>query len=191
MAFIEWFVNLWRRLSPESAASATAHLVAPALVVVLAITGTSGHSPFDFTRPVSVAHLQSLVSANGVVVSQPGVAITIEPTSTELALGFRSQQSQVWTSLDSSEVQANRSHIGLESGMLTMTAPYIGVDGPVTVVVEGKSEDWLLFPGGAERLSDFAPASKRSLTLVYSVLMVCVFAFGMSIATALPFVRDK
>ena len=46
-------------------------------------------------------------------------------------------------------------------------------------------------PGGTQQVDDWRLPSRRSLSMLSSVLLACVFAFGMSLATALPAVRGN
>jgi len=188
---LDWFTSQVKHLSPENAASAAAHLFAPGLVIILTFVGTSERTGIDLMPPVSVTTLRSLISHDGRVVSQHGVAITVEPTSMEWTLPIASPRPELWTSLDSGEVEINRSRLVFVNGMLAIKAPYIGVSRPITVVIEGVAGEQMLFPGGHDTLAELTPPAKRSLALVYSVTMVCIFAFGMSISTAIPLVGKQ
>lgn len=186
---LEWFKAIREQLvgrSPDEQAALVAYLIAPALVLGLAIAGvyTPGFG-LDFSRPMTVAPLGSYVDSQGRITSREGLALVIEPGTLDYQIPVLSP-SGLWVSLDENTLRANADHLRLSESGLRGRSPLLGVSSPVTVVIEGKSADEMRVPGGTERLTDWQNQARRSTSLISSVLLACVFAFGVSVATGLP-----
>lgn len=97
--------------------------------------------------------------------------------------------SRIWSSLDEEAARANADRLVLDGDGLNGKTSFVGVNGPVTVVIDGSAGKDIQVPGGTERLEDWLLYSRRSGSLVSSVLLACVFAFGMSLARRLSPVR--
>jgi hypothetical protein len=115
-----------------------------------------------------------------------------EPVSSEYRIQLKTDSLRIWSSLNEDEARANTDHIALDGSGLKAKTPFIGVNAPVAVVVDGDVGKDIQIPGATERVEDWLISSRRSSSIVSSVLLVCVFAFGMSLATGLPSTsRDK
>lgn len=182
-------VEVLRRLGPSEIARIAAHLLAPGLVLGLAISGvyTTGLA-IDLGRPVAIAELKSEITANGDVASKPGIALIVEPVAGEYRIPFGSNPGKIWiwSSLDPDAARANADRLVLSEGGLRGRAPFVGVTEPVTIVVEGDLGKELHVPGGRSSIDDWRLPSRRSISIVSSALLACVFAFGMSLVTGLP-----
>jgi hypothetical protein len=91
-----------------------------------------------------------------------------------------------WSSLDERAASANSDRLSLNEGGLNGRPPFLGVDGPVTVIVQGKLGKTVQVPGGTQNVDELMLRSRRSTSIVSSVLLACIFAFGMSSAKGLP-----
>lgn len=172
--------------SPEDLARMSAYVLAPGLVLGLALSGV--YSPgfaIDFAKPLVVSSLQTHVDSLGQVTRKKGLAIVLEPVPSEYSITLNGTSS-MWISIDEATTRANSGRLVLSPTGLSGRSPLVGVSDPVTVVVEGDSGGQILVPGGTESLDDWRGQSRRSASLVSSVLLACVFAFGMSLAVGLP-----
>lgn len=171
---------------PEEQAALAAYVIAPTLVFGLAVGGV--YTPglgLDFARPMTVALLGSYVDSQGHITSREGLALVIEPDSLEYQIPV-SSPSGLWVSLDEGTLRANADHLRLSESGLRGRSPLMGVSSPVTVVVEGTPSDEMRVPGGSEHLTGWENQARRSTSLISSVLLACVFAFGVSVATGFP-----
>jgi hypothetical protein len=172
--------------SNEELSCIAAYFLAPALVVGLAVGNLSGSGlGLDLAKPAAVTRLATEVDSQGRVASRPGVAITIEPIDSEYSLPIAGA-TKMWLSLGHDMALANTHRLVLTQRGLSGRSPLIGVSEPVVVVIEGQVGDEMLIPGSVEQLEDWHTQSRRSLSLVSSTLLACVFAFGMALATGFP-----
>lgn len=186
MFALETVKDLLSGRSRDELAILAAYVLAPGLVLGLAgaTVYTPGLGP-DFSKPVAVSELMTEVSAQGQVKGKRGVALVLEPLGLEYQIPITAATS-MWISLSEDVVRANSGRLILTERGFSGKSPLIGVSEPVTVVVQGVAGNEILVPGGAERLEDWQLQSRRSVSLVSSALLACVFAFGMSLATGLP-----
>lgn len=196
MLGFETLETVWRILSGRSGAQMariSAYLLAPALILGIALSGYYGGGlAVDPVKPVAISELRTEMNAQGDATSKPGVAVIVNPTASEYRIPLGSRPTRVWSSLDEQEVHANRDRLYMDGNGLNGKAPFLGVNGPVTVVVEGVLGTDILVPGGKELVDEWRLSSTRSGSIVSSVLLACVFSFGLSLATALPSVpRDQ
>lgn len=171
----------------------SAYILAPGLLLGLSISGVwGGGLAIDLGRPVVISELKTEITGKGDPTSKRGIVIIAEPVSSEYRIQLRTESSRIWSSLNEEEARANVDHLMLDGGGLKSKMPFIGVNGPVAVVVDGDIGKDIQVPGATERVEDWLLSSRRSGSIVSSVLLACVFAFGMSLATGLPSVgRDK
>jgi hypothetical protein len=157
----------------------------------MGLVGAGVYTPglgLDFAKPVAVSELMTEVNAQGQFTGKKGVALMLEPIESEYQIPL-SAASSMWISLDQDVVRANADRLILTERGFNGKSPLIGVNYPVTVVVQGELGKEILVPGGVERLADWRLQSRRAVSLVSSVLLACVFAFGMSLATGLPAIK--
>ena len=184
--------GLLKGLSADEAAKVFAFLVAPALVLGITFLTVTGHSfAIDLDRPVTIAELRTEVSHDGTMTARSGVALIIEPASAEYRVPLTAGSPRVWMSLDSVAARANMDRIVLRDDGLANRAPFVGVSDPVLLVVEGAIGKDIEIPGGREPVSHWLMASRQSASIVSSVLLSCVFAFGMALSMVLPFGPQK
>jgi hypothetical protein len=182
---------LLRRGSAEKA-RIFAYAIAPAVVLSVAAPGIwSGTFVIDATRPLSVSELKTVTFESGEPIHKPGVVIIVEPSAPEyhIPLGFPPQQ--MWSSLDDGATRANRARSTIDAAGVHGKPPFLGVNAPVTFVLEGLPGKEIYIPGGTEKFEDFVIQSKRPVALLSGVLLACMFAFGMSSVTAFPSVNSN
>lgn len=179
--------------SDAEKAKISAYILAPGLLLGLSISGVlGGELAIDLGRPIVISELKTETTAGGDPAPRRGIVLIAEPVSSEFRVQIKSNSPRIWSSLGEEEARANGDHIALDAGGLKGRTPFIGVNAPVAVVVEGEVGKDVQIPGSTERVEDWLISSRRSSSIVSSVLLACVFAFGMSLATGLPPVeRDK
>ena len=176
-----------RDLSPDIIAKVMAYWLAPGFVLGLTVGGISGGSfAIETARPIAVSELRTEQSSTGATTNKPGFVIVIEPIASDFRFQLPTPPARIWSSLDESAARANRDRLAVDGSSVFSRAPFIGVGGPVTVVVEGQLGPEVQVPGGFEKMDDLILRSRRSVSVMTSVLLVCVFAFGMSSVTGLP-----
>lgn len=191
----DWITVIELLLGTTAAEKAkiTAYLLAPGLVMALTVSMLVGGSiGLDAAQPISVSELKTQISAAGEIFKKPGFVVTVEPVSSEFRMELGAQLSHVWSSLDERTARANKDHLSLDGGGVSARPPFLGVTGPVIFIVEAPLGKEIQFPGRIERTEDLLLRSRRSVSIVASVLLACMFAFGMSSASVLPAInRDK
>jgi hypothetical protein len=165
-----------------------AHLLAPMIILGLSIVGFFGGGAADLDRPIAISELKTETIGKGDPLPKRGIVIISEPGSAEYRIPLGPSASKVWSSLDEDAARANADHLMLSGGGITGKSPFIGVDGPVVVVVDGELGKEVQVLGGTEAADDWRLSSRRSNSLVSSILGACFFAFGVSLtlATAKP-----
>lgn len=189
MLDLETVKDLLTGRSRDELATLAAYLLAPGLVMGLA--GAGVYTPglgLDFAKPVAVSELVTEVNTQGQVTGKKGIALMLEPVGSDYQIPLAAASS-MWISLGEDIVRANADRLILTERGFNGKSPLIGVNDPVTVVVQGEPGKEILVPGGTERLEDWRLQSRRSVSLVSSALLACVFAFGMSLATGLPSIK--
>lgn len=182
-AAIDFFLS---KESEARRAKVAAHLLAPALVLGIAVSGVYSLSlGFDFGAAVTVAELRTQLDTGGSIIPRPGVALIVEPTETEYRIPLKTP-STVWTSLDERTARMNDDRLVLTQTEFRGESPLVGVSVPVAVVVAGEPDGEIWVPGGKVGLSHRRMEPRRSIAFVSIVLLVCVFAFGMSFAAVFP-----
>lgn len=176
-----------KRLSPDNFAKFTAYWLAPGFILAFTITGVvGGNFAIETTPPIMVSELRTELSSTGAATHKPGFVVVIEPVASDFRFQLPTSLSRIWSSLNDKASRANKDRLVLDGSGLISKAPFRNVGGPVTVVVEGQLNPEIQIPGGVEKVDDVILRSRRSVSLVTSILLVCVFAFGMSSVTGLP-----
>lgn len=186
MISLEKAIDLLSGRNRRQSARVAAYVIAPSLVLSFALAGI--YKPgmgLDFGRPITVTALQTEIGVDGRVTEKRGFALTVEPTETDFQIPFDTAVA-MWVSLDPATARANRRRLELTPTELAARWPLVGVNIPVTVVVQAKPGSEILLPGGRDLLEAWQPQSRRSLSFISQVLFSCVFAFGMSLAKGLP-----
>jgi hypothetical protein len=175
-----------QHLDAADRAKLSAYWLAPGSILLFAASGFFGSSfAIDLSQPIAVAELRSEVLSTGIISHKPGFAVIVEPVVSEFRIPLQSTPSGVWTSLDESGARANSSRLAVDAGGISGRAPFLGTVGPVTIVVEGELGPQIQVPGGMEKVDDLLLRSRRSVSVLTSVLIACVFAFGMTSASGL------
>jgi hypothetical protein len=181
-AIAQWL----QQVTPSERAKLVAYWFAPGSILIFTLAAMFGNPlALDSARPIAVAELKSVVSAVGGTETKRGIAIIVEPVPSEFRIQFAAPPPVIWSSLDESLARYNSSQIILDrNGGLRFKSPFFGAADPVTFVVEGQLGP-ILVPG-QEKVDDLTIKSRRSSALMNSVLIACIFAFGMSSTSGLP-----
>jgi hypothetical protein len=184
--------DLLKGRSGAERAKISAYVLAPGLLLGWSISGAFGGGlSIDLERPITISELKTEVTRTGDPVTKQGIVLIVEPVVSEYRIQLGTGASKIWTSLDEQAARANADRLVLDRDGLKSKTPFIGVNGPVTVVVDGNVGTDIQVPGGTQRVEDWRLSSRRSSSIVSSVLLACVFAFGMSLATGLPSVDSE
>jgi hypothetical protein len=176
-----------RQLSPDDFAKFMAYWLAPGTVLVFTVSGTVGGSfAIDTGRPIAVSELRTEQSPTGATIQKPGFVLVIEPVASEFRIQLPVPPTRLWSSLDDATARANKDRLALDGSSVVTRAPFLGIGDPVTVVVDGQLGPEIQVPGGTEKTEDLILRSRRSVSVMTGVFLVCVFAFGMSSVTGLP-----
>jgi|ERR1043166_1862100 hypothetical protein len=176
-----------RRLSSDDFAKFMAYCLAPFTVLMFVVSGPfGGLFGIETARPIAISELKTEQSLTGTLTPKPGFVLVIEPVASDFRIQLPTAPSHIWSSLDDSTARANKDRLTLDDRLIVSRAPFFGVGGPVTVVVPGQLGAEVQVPGGAEKTDDLTLRSRRSVSLMTGVLLVCVFALGMSSVTGLP-----
>lgn len=179
--------DLLKGRSNAEIAKISAYILAPGLILGLAVSGVFGGGlAIDLEKPIAISELKTEITGSNGPVSKRGIVLIAEPLSSEYRIQLGAGASRIWSSLDEEAARANASRLVLDEGGLNGKMPFIGVNSPVTVVVDGELGKDIQVPGGTERAEDWRLYSRRSSSIVSSVLLACVFALGMSLATGFP-----
>lgn len=168
----------------EEIANICAHFLAPAVVLGMSVIGFFGGGAADLDRPIAISELRTEIVGKGEPSPKRGIVIIAEPGSAEYRIPLGPGASRIWSSLDEEAARANADRLSLNGGGLNGKSPFIGVSGPVAVVVDGDLGKSVQVLGGTEATDDWRLSARRSSSLVSSVLGACFFAFGVSITLA-------
>jgi len=168
----------------DEIARISAYFLAPVLVLGLSLLGFFGGGVADLDRPIAISELRTEITSAGVSEIKRGVVLIAEPTASEYRIPLGEGASRIWSSLDEEAARANADRLELKAGGLNGRTPFIGVDAPVTIVVDGDLGKEVQVLGGKEATDDWRLTAKRSNSLVSSVLAACFFAFGVSLSRA-------
>ncbi len=182
--------DIWNYLKGRNdaeRAKISAYILAPDLLLGLSVSGVlGGEIAIDLGRPVVISEIKTEFTGKDAPTSRRGILLIAEPVSSEYRIQLKTDSPRIWSSLNEEEARANVDHLALDGSGLKGKTPFIGVNEPVAVVVDGDVGKDVQIPGGTERVEDWLISSRRSSSIVSSVLLACVFAFGMSLATGLP-----
>jgi len=182
--YINAILDFLKGKNPDELAKVSAFFLAPAVVFGLALLGFFGGSTTDLGRPIAIAELKTEITTKGIPETKRGIVVIAEPTASEYRIPLGTGASRIWSSLDEDTARANADRLVLSGGGLSGKTPFIGVNGPVTVVVDGDLGKDVQVLGGTEPSEDWRLTSRRSNSLVSSVLAACFFAFGVSLSLA-------
>lgn len=183
---LEILLDLPSKHAPGTLAKIVAHLLMPGFVMALAISSVySSSMALDLSGPVTVAELQTQVDTQGRITLKPGIALTVEPVTSEYRIPLNAG-STIWTSLDSKTAKVNDDQLVVTPTEVRARSPFWGVSAPVTVVVAGQASGEIWLRGGKEPLKNWRLEPRRSLAFLSNILLVCVFVFGMSLTAVLP-----
>ncbi len=187
MVDIQTVWNLLKGRTEIEMARISAYVLAPGLLVALSVSGVfGGGSGLDLERAFAISELKTeIVGAEGPT-TKSGIILIAEPMDSEYRIQLGSAAPRVWSSLNEEQARANKGHLSLDSSGLNSKTPFIGVNEPVTIVLEGEVGKHVHVPGSTQALSDWRLSPRRSSSVVSSVLFACVFAFGISIASGIP-----
>lgn len=184
---VEYLAKIFEFLkgkSKEEIARYCAHFFAPAFVFGISIFGFFGVAAVDLDRPIAISELKTEVAGNSDPTRKRGIVIIAEPGTSEYRIPLGAGASKVWSSLDEDAVRANADRLVLSAGSFSGKTPFMGVAEPVAVVVDGEVGKQVQVLGGTEATDDWKLSSRRSVSLVSSVLGACFFAFGVSVTLA-------
>src|ERR1043166_200851 len=185
--WFKWVVELLRALTPEEAARASAYGLAPGAILLFMVTGVfGGYFTAEPPLPISISELKTEIHSGGKIVNREGVAFIIEPSQSEFRVTTRGKLTQVWSSLTRSQAQDNASQLTVGSNSLNVKAPFLGTAEPVTIIAPAPIQSELSIPGGTEKINSLVIRTKRSVTTLAGILLVCMFAFGMASALGMP-----
>jgi hypothetical protein len=158
----------------------------PAFVMTWAISAVYTSSmALDLSGPVTISELQTQVDTQGQITPKAGIALTIEPVTSEYRIPLRAG-STIWMSLDSKAARVNDDQLVVTPTEVRAQSPFWGESAPVTVVVAGQTNGEIWLRGTKEPLKNWRLEPRRSLAFLSNILLVCVFVFGMSLAAVLP-----
>jgi hypothetical protein len=186
--YLKAILDFLKGKSKDEIAKLSAYFLAPAVVLGLSFLGFFGGGANDLDRPIAIAELRTEITGKGNPEAKRGIVIIAEPVSSEYRIPLGPGASKIWSSLDAETAAANADRLVISGGGFNGKTPLIGVNGPVTMVVDGELGKDVQVLGGTEATEDWRLASRRSSSLVSSVLAACFFAFGvsLSLATASP-----
>lgn len=192
---LEWLKTITdtlRGLAPAEAARVAAYWLAPGSILFFTMFSVfGGYLASETDVPITISELRTEISLGGKIVRKPGVALIVEPASAQFRVFLGPSVSHVWSSLDETTARANVSRLTIDRNAIDVTSPFLGMGDPVTLVAEGPAGRDIQVPGGLEKLDNLTIHSRRSVTALAGVLLVCMFAFGMSSALGLPSIKPE
>lgn len=190
--FATTVIDFIRRRTADEVARLAAYVLAPSCVLLgAASTVWSPGLAVDLSQPLVISSLRSRLDATGGVTASTGAAIIVEPVESEFRIPFAQGRGALWTSLDTELVRANAGRLTNSMGEVVLRPPFLGTSEPVAIVVEGDLAGRIDVPGGSQPIDLLKLQSRRSVSLVSSVLLCSALAFGMAIAGGLPFEREQ
>lgn len=180
----EKILEFLKARSKDEIARISAFVLTPLLVLCWSVFGFFGGEAIILERSVTIAELKTEMVRGGGTASKRGFVLIAEPEPSEYRIPLGTGASKIWSSLDEEAAYANVDRLVLDGGGLKGKTPLLGVSGPVTLVIEGDLGQEIQVPGGTERTEDWRMTSRRSNSLVATVLAVCIFAFGVTVAQA-------
>jgi hypothetical protein len=182
----EKILEFLKARSKDEIARISAYVLTPLLVLCSSVFGFFGGEALILERSVTISELKTEIVRGGGTASKRGFVLIAEPEPSEYRIPLGTGPSKIWSSLDKADADANLDRLVFDEGgfkVKSMT-PFIGVSGPMTLVVEGELGQEIQVPGGTERTEDWRMTSRRANSLLTSVLAACIFAFGVSVSQA-------
>lgn len=188
MSLPEKLVDYLRNLSSDQLARVAAYFLAPTFVLGLSGFDLSRPgSAIEIERPLALLELKTALSSQGVAQERHGVVAIVEPADIEYWVPLRDKpDDELWTSIDGSLLAPNRARLLVDESGFGGSAPFVGVADPVAIVAAGSLTESLKVPGGAAAIEEWGLSSRRSVSLVTSVFLSCVFGLGAAMALSHP-----
>lgn len=191
---LEWktILGSMRGRTSDEIAKISAYVLTPGLMLVLTISNIVGGLPIiESTKALAILELRTEIYKNGKVIPKRGFALIVEPIESEYRIPLKNKPSRIWSSLDEQAAHANKDRLMLDDHGISGKSPFLGVRSPVAIVVDGQLGKDVLIPGKTEKVDDLRLRSRKSDSILSSILLACVFAFGLSVALGLPPVGGK
>lgn len=167
-------------LSPTRKAKRVAHFYAPGFILSVVIL----YGFIDFGKGVAISELKTEITAAGDASSKRGVVIIAESASSNYQIPLAQNSSKIWSSLDAETARRNVhiGRLGLDVDGLYSITPFFDEKDPVTLVVEGDLGKDIKVAGETEPVEGWRLSSRRTSSLVPSVLINCFLALGIGAA---------
>ena len=182
--------DVWELLKGRSdaeRAKISAYVLAPGLLLITTVTGVFGGTiGVDVDKPFAISELRTEIGDGSGSSNKSGMVLIADTMDSEYRIELATKKPTIWSSLTQEQVKANALHLTLDDTGLNTKTPFVGVSEPVAVVIEGGLGKSVHVPGRTLAISDWLMISRRSSSIPSSVLLACVFAFGISIATGIP-----
>lgn len=184
---LEKILGFLKAKSRDEIAEYSAYLLTPFIILSWTFWGFFGGEAISLERTITISELKTEIDGGDNITPKRGIVLIAEPGSSEYEyrIPLAASSSKIWSSLNEEGAHANTDHMVLDGSGLKGKTPFIGVDVPVTIVVEGDFGKDIQVPGGTEPAENWRLASRRSSSLVSTVLAACFFAFGISAAQAI------
>lgn len=164
-----------------------AYVLAPGLLLITTMSGMFGSdNRSDFDKPFAISELRSEIGAGMGSSNKVGIVLIADAMDSEYRIDIETKKRTIWSSLTQEQVRANASHLTLDDTGVNAKTPFVGVSEPAAVVIEGVLGKSVHLPGRTLPISDWLISSRRSSSIPSSVVLACVFAFGMSVVTGIP-----
>lgn len=189
-------INDWaKRLTITEKAKALSHILAPALLLGVAIY-SGGWVAIGFERAIAISELRTEITDNSVASTQRGFVVIAEPEADhyKYVIPFSNGSSKIWNSLDEGLAldNAKGSSLLLIPSGLQITTPLVGVYEPMTLVIHGDLGQQIEIVGhGKQPIADWRVSSRRPLSLIAAVLLNCSLALGIGIVTGFPSINPN
>jgi hypothetical protein len=182
--------DVWEFLKGKSdteRARISAYVLAPGLLLITTVSGVFGSgSRADVDKPFAISELRSEIGDGMESSTKSGIILIADAMDSEYRIELETKKPTIWSSLTQEQVRANAQHLTLDDSGLNAKTPFVGVSEPAAVVIEGVLGKSVHLPGRTLPINEWLISSRRSSSIPSSVLLACVFAFGMSIATGIP-----
>lgn len=185
-----------QRLSPTEKAKFLSHFLVPGLILGITIF-FGGWVTIGYERGVAISELKTEISGTGATSIKRGVVVIAEPISSKFdyLIPVTSNTSTIWSSLDGDSAGENVEtyRLALNARLLHGNSPLItSVNEPVVLIVEGDLGTEIEIPGyGKESVENWRLSSRRSLSLVFGVMINCALALGIGVVTGSPSVNPN
>jgi hypothetical protein len=184
LEYLEKILGLIKVKSRDEIAEYSAYLLVPFIILGWTLWGFLGGEAITLERPFTISELKTEIDADNNATPKKGVVVVAEPGSSEYQyrIPLTAGTSKVWSSLDEHDAEGNTDRFVFDGGGMKGKTPFIGVNVPVTIVIEGEIGKNIEILGDKEPAENWQAASRRSNALISTVLAACFFAFGVSAA---------